>query len=118
MALILLVELAPCIVVEGGYVVDGYTLGFVTTWEFSTSLHGALEALTSSNVSSSNEVHRNWSPLVPRLLLSLIRSSIETHGMVVTTCILLKFIFVSGSRSKIETKSYLNKKFKYEKGNQ
>jgi len=97
MALIFLVELAPCIVVEGGSMVDGWTVGFATTWAFSTSLHGTLETMTSLIISSFDEVHHNWAPLVPRLLLFLIRFAIETHGMAATTCILLKFIYVSGS---------------------
>jgi len=46
MALIFFIELAPCIVVEGGFVVDGWIVGFYTSWAFSISLHGAFESFT------------------------------------------------------------------------
>ena len=74
MALIFLVELAPWTVVDGGFVADGVLTSTVVTWSSSTMFPGALLALTSAILSSSDDVHRSYTPLVTLLPLLLVRA--------------------------------------------
>lgn len=71
-ALIFLVELAPWTVVDGGFVVDGVLTSAVVTWSSSTMFPGALLTLTSVVLSSSNDVHHSYAPLVTLLPLLLV----------------------------------------------